>query len=191
MCPTTFKDVFVRLCKKLCDLRAVRTVLASDLAYVVRKEFESVRERLATHDYLSFSSESRLRVVIDEAQILSDRSVMFVSIQCDGEVGDRKEAGAWGRRNIPLLNLRVPSHASPPFHVGRPCNPSYVRLYDQRIGFSLVQAVQDTVHLVNPDPEHFRSHYDPKLLQIFSLGVSWTSHSLDSHFLLGMGLAWT
>ncbi|KAF9116835.1 hypothetical protein BGW39_002574 [Mortierella sp. 14UC] len=51
-----------------------RTVPVSDLASIVRKEFESVREMLAARDYPNFLSGSKLRAVIDEAQILSDKS---------------------------------------------------------------------------------------------------------------------
>jgi hypothetical protein len=74
MCPNTFKDVFVHLCMKLCHLTTARTVPVSDLASIVRKEFELVRKMLATYDYPNFSSESKCRVVIDEAHILSDKS---------------------------------------------------------------------------------------------------------------------
>ncbi|KAK3836313.1 MAG: hypothetical protein J3R72DRAFT_526248 [Linnemannia gamsii] len=60
--PNTFKDVFVHLCMELYDLTTARTAPVSDLAStIVRKEFQSVRE-------------SKVRVVIDEAQTLSDKS---------------------------------------------------------------------------------------------------------------------
>ncbi|KAG0272672.1 hypothetical protein BGZ95_011551 [Linnemannia exigua] len=87
VCPNTFKDVFVHLCMKLCDLTTARTVPVSDLASIVRKEFESVREILAVHDYPNFSSDSKLRVVIDEAQILSDKSpTSFASSSTQGNL---------------------------------------------------------------------------------------------------------
>lgn len=87
VCPNTFKDAFVHLCMKLCDLTTARTVPVSDLASIVRKEFESVREILAVHDYPNFSSDSKLRVVIDEAQILSDKSpTSFASSSTQGNL---------------------------------------------------------------------------------------------------------
>lgn len=51
-----------------------RVIFESVLASIVRDEFVSVRETLAAHDYPNFSSESKLRLVVDEAQILSDKS---------------------------------------------------------------------------------------------------------------------
>ncbi|KAF8927104.1 hypothetical protein BGZ47_002336 [Haplosporangium gracile] len=87
VCPNTFKDVFLHLFMKLCDLMAERTVLGSVLASIVRKEFESVREILAAHNYPNFSSESKLRLVIDEAQILSDKCpTSFASSSTHGDL---------------------------------------------------------------------------------------------------------
>ncbi|KAF9549958.1 hypothetical protein EC957_002018 [Mortierella hygrophila] len=59
---------------KFCDLTTGRTVPVSNLAFIVRMEFESVQEMLAAHDYPTFSSESTFRVIFGEAQILSDKS---------------------------------------------------------------------------------------------------------------------
>ncbi|KAG9064042.1 hypothetical protein KI688_003221 [Linnemannia hyalina] len=42
VCPNTFKVMFVYLCMKPCDLTTAHTVPVSDLASIVRKEFESV-----------------------------------------------------------------------------------------------------------------------------------------------------
>ncbi|KAF9343110.1 hypothetical protein BGX34_007215, partial [Mortierella sp. NVP85] len=87
VCPNTFKDVFVHLCMELCDLTTVRAVPVSDLASIVRKEFRLVRERLAAHNYPNFSSDSKLRVVVDEAQILSDkRPTSFTSSSTHGDL---------------------------------------------------------------------------------------------------------
>lgn len=87
VCPNTFRDVFMHLYMKLCNLTTARSVPISDLASIVRKEFESVREILAAHDYPNFSSESKLRVVIDEAQILSDKSpTSFQSSPTQGDL---------------------------------------------------------------------------------------------------------
>ncbi|KAG0335175.1 hypothetical protein BG005_004653, partial [Podila minutissima] len=69
-----FKDVFLELFRKLYDQMKERTILGSVLASIVRDEFVSAREVLAAHDYPNFSSESKLRLVVDEAQILSDKS---------------------------------------------------------------------------------------------------------------------
>ncbi|KAG0196560.1 hypothetical protein BGX31_005290, partial [Mortierella sp. GBA43] len=69
-----FKDVFLELFRKLYDQMKERTILGSALASIVRDEFVLVRETLAAHDYPNFSSESKLRLVVDEAQILSDKS---------------------------------------------------------------------------------------------------------------------
>ncbi|KAG0287865.1 hypothetical protein BGZ98_004454, partial [Dissophora globulifera] len=74
ICPNMFKDVFLGLFRKLYDQMKERTILGSVLASIVRDEFVSVREKLADHDYPNFSSESKLRLVVDEAQILSDKS---------------------------------------------------------------------------------------------------------------------
>ncbi|KAI8355366.1 hypothetical protein B0O80DRAFT_449081 [Mortierella sp. GBAus27b] len=69
-----FKDVFLELFRKLYDQMKERTILGSVLESIVRDEFVLVRETLAAHDYPNFSSESKLRLVVDEAQILSDKS---------------------------------------------------------------------------------------------------------------------
>ncbi|KAG0259089.1 hypothetical protein BGZ95_004795 [Linnemannia exigua] len=74
VCPNMFKDVFLGLFRKLYDQMKERTNLGSVLASIVRDEFVSVRETLAAHDYPNFSSESKLRLVVNEAQILSDKS---------------------------------------------------------------------------------------------------------------------
>ncbi|KAF9537357.1 hypothetical protein EC957_008397 [Mortierella hygrophila] len=76
VCPNMFEDVFSHLCLKLHVLTKERKNLAS----IVREEFESVRRRLAACSYPNFSNESKLWVVINEAQILSDmRSTSFAS----------------------------------------------------------------------------------------------------------------
>ncbi|KAF9393299.1 hypothetical protein BGX21_010806 [Mortierella sp. AD011] len=74
VCPHMFKDVFMHLSNKLCDLMKGRALLESILSSVVREEFELVRDKLAALDYPNFSSDSKLRLVIDEAHILSDKS---------------------------------------------------------------------------------------------------------------------
>jgi hypothetical protein len=84
--PNTFKVMFAYLCMKLCDLTTAHTVPVSDLVSIVCKEFESVREMLAAHCPY-FSSESNFRMVIDEAQILSDkRPTSFASSSTQGNL---------------------------------------------------------------------------------------------------------
>ncbi|KAG0315150.1 hypothetical protein BGZ97_008544 [Linnemannia gamsii] len=52
-------------------------LLESVLASIVREEFELLRYKLAAHAYPNFSSDSKLCLVIDEAQILSDKNPML------------------------------------------------------------------------------------------------------------------
>ncbi|KAF9275530.1 hypothetical protein BGZ88_002278, partial [Linnemannia elongata] len=86
VCPHMFKDVFMHLFIKLCDLMKGRALLESILASIVREEFESLRDKLAGHDYPNFSSDSKLRLVIDEAQILSDKNpTLFASSSIQGD----------------------------------------------------------------------------------------------------------
>ncbi|KAF9536266.1 hypothetical protein EC957_011803, partial [Mortierella hygrophila] len=86
VCPHMFKDVFMHLSNKLCDLMKGRALLESVLASIVREEFESLRDKLAAHDYPNFSSDSKLRLVIDEAQILSDKNpTLFASSSIQGD----------------------------------------------------------------------------------------------------------
>ncbi|KAG0326401.1 hypothetical protein BG004_002986 [Podila humilis] len=74
VCPNMFKDIFQELFSKLYDQMKEHPFFGSALASIVREEFVLVREILAAHDYPNFSSESKLRLVIDEAQILSDKT---------------------------------------------------------------------------------------------------------------------
>ncbi|KAF8930220.1 hypothetical protein BGZ47_000688 [Haplosporangium gracile] len=86
VCPHMFKDVFMHLFIKLCDLMKGRALLESILASIVREEFESLLDKLAGHDYPNFSSDSKLRLVIDEAQILSDKNpTLFASSSIQGD----------------------------------------------------------------------------------------------------------
>ncbi|KAF9540047.1 hypothetical protein EC957_004678 [Mortierella hygrophila] len=86
-CPYMFKDVFVHLFIKLCDLMKGRALVESMLASIVREEFESLRDKPAARDYSNFSSDSKLRLVIDEAQILSDKHpTLFASSSIQGNL---------------------------------------------------------------------------------------------------------
>ncbi|KAF9572409.1 hypothetical protein BGW38_008530, partial [Lunasporangiospora selenospora] len=63
-----------------------RALLESILISIVREEFELLRDKLTAHDYPNFSSDSKLRLVIDEAQILSDKNPSsFVSSITQGD----------------------------------------------------------------------------------------------------------
>ncbi|KAF9401336.1 hypothetical protein BGZ94_005241, partial [Podila epigama] len=73
VCPHVFKDVFSELFLKLYDRLKGFTIFESALSPIVRKELLSVREILAAHNYTNFSCESKLRLVVDEAQVLSDK----------------------------------------------------------------------------------------------------------------------
>ncbi|KAG0286712.1 hypothetical protein BGZ97_007333, partial [Linnemannia gamsii] len=85
VCPHMFKDVFVHLVVKLCDLMKGRALLESVLSSIVREEFESLRDMLAAHDYPNFSNDSKFMLVIDEAQILRDKnSTLFASSSIQG-----------------------------------------------------------------------------------------------------------
>ncbi|KAG0284449.1 hypothetical protein BGZ97_008194, partial [Linnemannia gamsii] len=87
VCPHMFKDVFMHLSNNLCDLMKGRALLESVLASIVREEFELLRDKLAAHDYPNFSSDSKLRLVIDEAQILSDKNpTSFASSSIQGDL---------------------------------------------------------------------------------------------------------
>lgn len=80
VCPHMFQDVFMELFRKLYDHIKERSILVSVMESIVRDELLSVRETLATHAYPNFSSGIKLRLVVGEAQILSDRgSTSFVS----------------------------------------------------------------------------------------------------------------
>ncbi|KAG0364827.1 hypothetical protein BGZ54_007115 [Gamsiella multidivaricata] len=68
-----FMDVFSILFGNLFDLLHTHTVNALDLMIVVQEELLQVRDRLAAHGYPNFSSGTKLRLVVDEAQVLSDK----------------------------------------------------------------------------------------------------------------------
>ncbi|KAF9280639.1 hypothetical protein BGZ74_002557, partial [Mortierella antarctica] len=80
VCPHMFKDVFSELFSILYDRLEGLAIFESALRPIVRDEFLSVRESLAAHGYPNFSTETKLRLVVDEAQILSDKgSTIFQS----------------------------------------------------------------------------------------------------------------
>ncbi|KAI8605437.1 hypothetical protein EDD21DRAFT_140932 [Dissophora ornata] len=73
VCPVMFEDVFLRLLSILYDRLEGLAILESDLRPIVRHELHTVQKSLAAHDYPNFSIRTKLRLVIDEAQILGDK----------------------------------------------------------------------------------------------------------------------
>ncbi|KAF9327228.1 hypothetical protein BG006_009421 [Podila minutissima] len=73
-----FQDVFSELFSILYDRLEGLTIFESALRPIVRDEFLSVQETLAAHAYPNFSSGTKLRLVVDEAQILSDKGIQLV-----------------------------------------------------------------------------------------------------------------
>ncbi|KAF9916717.1 hypothetical protein FBU30_001180, partial [Linnemannia zychae] len=74
------QDVFSQLFSILYDRLEGLKIFESSLRPIIRDEFLSIREKLIARAYPNFSGESRLRLVMDEAQILSDKcSTKFYS----------------------------------------------------------------------------------------------------------------
>lgn len=71
--PHMFQDIFSELFgvlfKRLHECMPSQLVLMT----MVQDELLSVRESLMAHHYLNFSNETKLRLVVDEAQALSDK----------------------------------------------------------------------------------------------------------------------
>ncbi|KAI1290548.1 hypothetical protein EDD11_009178, partial [Mortierella claussenii] len=72
-CPNIFRDVFSELFRTLNIKLKAHALSESDLLPIVREEFESVQQSLLAFKYSNFSPDTKLRLVVDEAQILSDR----------------------------------------------------------------------------------------------------------------------
>ncbi|KAG0314652.1 hypothetical protein BG000_005475, partial [Podila horticola] len=73
VCPHMFKDVFSELFRVLFEKLHESLISELVLMTVVRDEFLSVRESLAARGYPNFSRGNKLRLVVDEAQILGDK----------------------------------------------------------------------------------------------------------------------
>ncbi|KAF9993836.1 hypothetical protein BGZ79_001448, partial [Entomortierella chlamydospora] len=87
VCPTMFRDVFSALFKELFVRLNTLTIFELHLWTIVREEFMLVRERLAALGYPNFLSGSKLRLVVDEAQILGDRGInLFESSSTESEL---------------------------------------------------------------------------------------------------------
>ncbi|KAF9403901.1 hypothetical protein BGZ94_004467, partial [Podila epigama] len=72
-CPHMFRDVFMEFFRKLYDRMKESSFSVSVMESIARYELLSVRESLAVHNYTNFSRETKLRLVVDEAQILGDK----------------------------------------------------------------------------------------------------------------------
>ena len=73
------QHVHGRVCRTIyrtINLIESRTKILSALTTIVRHEFVAVREALAELDYPNFSSDTKFRLVVDEAKILSDKNPM-------------------------------------------------------------------------------------------------------------------
>ncbi|KAF9404159.1 hypothetical protein BGZ76_007088, partial [Entomortierella beljakovae] len=79
VCPYLFRDVFQDLFQELSENLRSRTISGLELRDIVRKEFLSVRGRLVDLNFPNFTKQSKLRLVIDEAQILGDDWKLFES----------------------------------------------------------------------------------------------------------------
>ncbi|KAG0325768.1 hypothetical protein BG004_003121 [Podila humilis] len=73
VCPNMFEDVFAELFKVLFKHLHERVLFELVMTTVVQDEFSAVRNLLAAHTYPNLSSESKLRLVVDEAPVLSDK----------------------------------------------------------------------------------------------------------------------
>ncbi|KAF9323662.1 hypothetical protein BG006_001251 [Podila minutissima] len=72
-CSHMFRDVFMEFFRILYDQMKERSFSVSVMESIVRDELLSVRDSLAVHKYTNFSRETKLRLVVDEAQILGDK----------------------------------------------------------------------------------------------------------------------
>ncbi|KAF9944398.1 hypothetical protein BGZ65_012130, partial [Modicella reniformis] len=68
-----FNDVFSELFRGRYAKLKTHAITESKLLPIVREAFDSAQESLIAYKYPNFSSESKLRLVVDEAQILSDK----------------------------------------------------------------------------------------------------------------------
>ncbi|KAI8054588.1 hypothetical protein BDF22DRAFT_654729 [Syncephalis plumigaleata] len=85
VCPNTFRDVFWELFQKLYKEIKVYGTDEAELIPIICDKFESVHKMLIKLDYPNFSSKSKFRLVIDEAQLLADmKSKSFNSSSSSG-----------------------------------------------------------------------------------------------------------
>ncbi|KAF9105154.1 hypothetical protein BGX27_009785 [Mortierella sp. AM989] len=82
-----FMDVFSELFQQLFAQLHAHTIFELRLWAIVRKEVVSVRDRLVSLNYPNFSRQTKLRLVVDEAQILGDRcNALFESSSAESEL---------------------------------------------------------------------------------------------------------
>ncbi|ORY88699.1 hypothetical protein BCR41DRAFT_31343 [Lobosporangium transversale] len=87
VCPTMFEDVFMSLFKILFGRLQEHTISELSLTAVVSEELLSVRSHLASLSYPNFTKKSKLRLVVDEAQILGDQGYnLFESSYVESEL---------------------------------------------------------------------------------------------------------
>ncbi|KAF9542469.1 hypothetical protein EC957_001911 [Mortierella hygrophila] len=73
VCAYTLKDVFSELFNLLCIQLRVRVLFELVLTTVIQNEFLVVRDLLTSNGYPNFLVGSKLRLVVDETQVLSDK----------------------------------------------------------------------------------------------------------------------
>ncbi|KAF9197860.1 hypothetical protein BGZ49_001525 [Haplosporangium sp. Z 27] len=92
----TFEDVFSAMFKELFAQLHKHTIFELQLWDVVRNEFMSLRNRLAASGYSNFTSGTKLRLVVDEAQILGNRgNDLFESSSTESDVIEPRERKKW------------------------------------------------------------------------------------------------
>ncbi|KAF8970523.1 hypothetical protein BGZ46_010474, partial [Entomortierella lignicola] len=85
--PTMFEDVFMSLFKILFGRLQERTISELSLTAIVSEELLSVRSRLTALKYPNFTNKCKLRLVVDEAQILGDQgNNLFESTYVESEL---------------------------------------------------------------------------------------------------------
>jgi hypothetical protein len=86
MCPCVFNEIFDTFLQHLFDRLNENQYSESSLTTATRKELLTVRDKLITLQYPNFDNNSRLRLVVDEAQVLGDKGVdKFESFYAAGE----------------------------------------------------------------------------------------------------------
>ncbi|ORZ21793.1 hypothetical protein BCR41DRAFT_20981 [Lobosporangium transversale] len=115
VCPTMFEDVFMSLFKILFGRLQERTISELSLTAVVSEELLSVWSHLASLSYPNFTKKSKLRLVVDEAQILDDQGYsLFESSYLESELRPLLSPVLHGfRRPGDLLRHRTEHQNSP------------------------------------------------------------------------------
>ncbi|KAF9434882.1 hypothetical protein BGZ76_007264 [Entomortierella beljakovae] len=86
VCPVISMDVFSTLFNQLLSHLDHKTIAETTIWAISRNEFVSVKEQLISMNYPNFSNNTKLNLVVDEAQILGDQGDGFyVSSSSDSE----------------------------------------------------------------------------------------------------------